>query len=232
MTKQDILNKRPCKINDIQFIKQVKKGARYVSNNTAPQKYKLLLRKHTLFEKGNSKGIKADQTYISRIVHIYYKNPKISGDLMCGVIGKVHQAYSSFFSLRKKGNKANVPKYLDRNGSYILPFFAKSKKEMKIGGNDYYRLTVGSRFSDNFINIVDDHRLVCIYKSIQNNLYVDKKYLLKIKPNDKIFRKDNYIVNGFYISKDSKHIIEGSYIYVMKPPLLNKKTLKMIEITP
>ena len=79
---------------------------------------------------------------------------------------------------------------------------------------------------------MDDHRLVCIYKSIQNNLYVDKKYLLKIKPNDKIFRKDNYIVNGFYISKDSKHIIEGSYIYVMKPPLLNKKTLKMIEITP
>ena len=54
--------------------------------------------------------------------------------------------------------------------------------------------------------------------------------LIKIATGDKIFKKDNFIINGYYVPKTSKHIIEGYYIYIKKPSEINN--LKLIEISP
>ena len=228
--KKAILNKRKCDVDE-DFLEQVKKGKYLFANEPQKKDYKSLLKNHPLFtDLEKKKGIKSNQNYIARIIYKYYENPKIPSDLMCNIIVKSFQAYSSFFALRKKGIKSNIPKFLDRDGMYILPYTARSRKEITIDDVPYYRLTVGSFISKNFINIVDDNRLVCINDSKENKLYINKKYLIKIATGDKILKKDNFVINGYYVPKTSKHIIEGCYIYIRKPSEINN--LKLIEISP
>lgn len=230
-TKEEILKRKKCTINDPSFIDQVRNNKHLFSKESKKIDYKSLLKNHKLFqnlEKG--KGIKSNQNYIARIVYNYYLNPKIPSDLMCNIIAKAFQAYNSFFALRKKGIKANIPKFLDRNGSFILPFFTRSRKEVKLGNHYYYRLTVGSYISNNYISIIDDNRMICIDSSKENKLYIDSKYLIKIDPGEKIYKTQNYIINEYYVPKKSKHIMEGYYIYVKKPHLMHDKKIKLIEI--
>ena len=229
--RKAILSKRKCHIDDKDFIEQVKENKHLFSKEPKIINYKKLLKDHKLFKNlDKKKGIKSNQNYIARIVYKYCTDPKIPSDLMCNIIVKSFQAYNSFFALRKKGIKANIPKFLDRDGKYILPYFARSRKEIQIGNTIYYRLTVGSYISNNFIDVVDDNRLICINDSKNYKLYVDKKHLIKIGNGDKISKKDNFIIDGYYIPKHSKHIIEGSYIYIRKPVGINN--LKLIEICP
>lgn len=247
-TKDALLHNKKCRIQNETFIQQVKNNERLFDEKTITTKYKFLLKKHKLFEKFHkkkssktnkktskkktkNKGIKSDQNYIARIIYKYYTNPKIPSDLMCNIIVKAFKSYSSFFALRKKGFKANAPQFLDYNESFILPFFPRSRKEVKINGKYYFRLTVGSTVADNFVDIIDDNRLVCIKDDVQYKLYVYKHHLIPIG-NRKLFKRDNYFYGRYYIPKNSKHIIESYYIYIRKPTGLNNKEIKLIEIIP
>ena len=228
--KNAMLNKKKCDVDQI-FFEQVKKNKHLFSGEPEVRNYKNLLKNLAIFKNlEKKKGIKSNQNYIARIVYKYYENRKIPSDLMSHIIDKSYQAYNSFFALRKKGIRANIPKFLDRDGTYILPFATMSRKEVKIDNITYYRLTIGSFISKNFKNIVDDDRLVCIDNSKENNLYINKKYLIKVETGDKIFKKDNFIIGDHYIPKTSKHIMEGYYIYIRKPIRINN--LKLIEICP
>jgi putative transposase len=231
-TKESIIHKKKCRIQNEQFINQVKNNKNLFKENNIV-KYKPLLKKNKLFENlPKKKGIKSDKNYIGRIIYRYYTNPLIPSDLMCNIIVKAYQSYSSFFALRKKGIKSNIPKFLDQKGKFILPFFARSRKEIKINNKYYYRLTVGSTVANKFINIIDDNRLVCLDDTKQNKLYTYKKYLLPLKKGTKLTKKDNYFWNNHYIPKKSKNIIQSYYILIRKPTKLNNKKIKLIEIIP
>ena len=176
--------------------------------------------------------IKSNQNYIGRIIYKYYKNPQIPSDIFSQIINKAHSAYSSFFELRKKNIKASMPKYLNKDGSYVLPYSIRSQKQVNINGNEYCRLTVGQTVADNFISIADDNRVVCIKNNVCNKLYIYKKHLIRIKRGQKIPKKDNYIWKNFYIPKNSEHIIEGYYVYVRIPRPIFGKKIKLIEVIP
>ena len=265
-TKREILDKVKCTIDDKDFIEQVKNDIHLFSSEDPKIDYKALIKKFPLFKKPKQKKVKAkkgskvnkkpskavkretiksNQNYITRIIYDYYKKDlKIPSDLMNNIIPKAFQAYGSFFALRKLGIKANIPKFLDKDGLFILPYFARSRKEVTIGNKEYYRLTVGQYVADHYREIADDKRLVCIPTSGIHKLYVDKKYLQKIDCSVKITEEDNYTVGNYYVPKDSKHIIEGNYIYIRKPKSLQggkkhgkklreqKKDLRVIEICP
>ena len=232
-TKEEILCKKKCTIDNQIFIEHIKNNNHLFKNDKPKNTFKKLLKNHRVFiNLEEKKGIKSDKNYISRIIYNYYTNPKIPSDLMCNIIVKAHQAYTSFFALRKKGIKANIPKFLPKNGAYILPYYARSRKEVIINGKQYYRLTVGQYISDNFIDVIDDNRYACIGNGKIYKLYVNKKYLRFVPKNKKLSEKNNYIYENKYISKKSSHIIEGYYIYIRKPKPINNMKLKLIEISP
>ena len=234
LTESQILSHKECTIKDVDFIAQVQLN-KHLFNRTKQTKYKALVKKHKVFlNRPSGKSIKSDQNYIARIVYKYYTKPKIPSDLMCNIIKKAYQAYSSYYSLRKKGIKANIPKFLKSNGTYILPFYPRSRKEVTIHNKKYYRLTVGSTVADNLIHIMDDNRYTCINDQKANKLYVMRDDLIEIPQDIKISKKDNYVIGNKYIPKKSPKIIESYYLYITKPPVLDNKNhkLKLIEIVP
>ena len=232
-TLKEIKSRKKCSITNENFIKQVSKNKHLFKEKAI--KYKALIKQHKAFAnlpKGNS--VKSDQNYVARIVYKYYTNPKIPSDLMCNIIKKAHMAYSSYYSLRKKGIKSNTPKFLDYNGTYILPFYARSRKVVTVNKEKYYRLTIGSSVADNYSYIVDDERYICINDKTRNKLYVNRDRLTDVMEDTKINRKNNYVNNDQYISKKSPHIIESYYLYIKQPRILQNKNhkLKLIEISP
>lgn len=254
-TLDEILHKKGCTIKDEEFIEQVKNNEHlYPAHAVEPIKYKILIQNHPLFKKkpepkseSGSKSskkpssrkpnneIKSNQNYMARIVYKYYQNPKIPSDLMCNIIKKVHEAYSSFFASLKKGKYAKPPNFLPKNGTYTLPYYARSRVEVTIGGIVYYRLTLGSYVSDNLAHVIDDNRIVCICNSQMFKKYIYPQYLIKINPGQKINRKDNYVYGNYYIPKNSTHIIDGRFIYIRKPKNLENlknNDLRLIEISP
>jgi len=234
LTKSEILAKKKCTINNGAFICKVKKNIKpfrdVIKNTSKPE-----LKKHSLFRHLPEKmGIKSDENYVARIVYKYYTEPKIPSDLMCNIIAKAQKAYTSYFALRKKGIKANVPKFLKKDSQFILPFFPRSRKEVEINGKTYYRLTVGSTIADQFRDIIDDKRLICINDAATYKLYVYEHHLIPIPPKIKLFKKDNYFYGDYYIPKSSPNIINSYYVFIRKPKILMDPdyTLKLIEIVP
>jgi len=233
MIAKQISLKKKFTIKNQEFINQVKRKEHLFKKK--PPKYKSILKKHKLFKNFPSKkGVKSEQNYIKQIVRKYYKNDKIPGDLIGNIIDKGHHAYSSFFAIRKKSIKANIPKFLPYDGFYILPYFCRSRKEVTINRQKYYRLTVGSTVATKYVGIIDDTRYVCVYDSGIYKLYCHENHLIKLPKDVKIQKSNNYIVGNSYIPKDSEHIVEAYYIYVQKPSVLDKPDikLKLIEIVP
>lgn len=129
-TKEEILEKTKCTIDDKIFIEQVRNNE-YIIPDYANINYKnMILKEFEMFQTcGKDEGLKADMTYLFHIVSIYYINPKIPPDLMSRVITKAYSTYTSFFGARKKGIKARIPKFLPKDGHYVLTFFINSFTE-------------------------------------------------------------------------------------------------------
>lgn len=271
-TKEEILSKKKCTIEDKTFIEQVKNGEELY--NEKEINYKELLKSHDLFKDcPKGEGLKSDQNYIARIVSRYYSDCKIPKDVMTNIIPKAYQAYSSYFALRKKGIKANIPNFLPKDGYYVIPFSKnsfkeitlkngreikirkprkprktnkrknkktikkttkkKSKKRVKTKGN-YYRLTVGKTISFDYIEIIDDDKYICLNPNAKSykKIYIDKQYLTKIESGMKVTKKDNFIIDGFFVPKKSSHIVNTYYIYIKKPKKLDPNDIRRIEIVP
>lgn len=259
-TLESIENEKECEILDKKFIEQVKKNEHLFAKDGPKNTYKALLKKHELFrpvpvaepnksgskvskktvtkksvtKKSKKKGeneLKSDQYYTAKIVCKYYTNPKIPDDVMWNIIPKAYNAYSSFFSSIKKGIKAKIPNFLDKNGSYVLPFY-KSRKDFIIKREHYYRLTVGQKISDNFPKIIDDDRFIRVRSGQRYKHYVNKDHLIPIPNGEKILKATNYLYGNHFIPKNSPRIVPGYHIFIKKPkPLINKKII-LIEIVP
>lgn len=212
LTKEEILSKKACTIQNEEFIEQVKNG-QYLLEDIWMTNYKQKLKSHELFKKlSKKKGIKSDQNYMARIIYIHYKDRKIPSDVMCNIIPKAYQALKSFFALRKKGIKANMPKFLPKNGHYVLPFLKRSFKEVtfknnkeirtkhrkkkkskrrnkkiKLRNNIYYRLTIGKTIASDYVKIIDDDRYLCLNPNDKTNYkkYIEKKHTYLIQSGEK-----------------------------------------------
>lgn len=245
-TRNEILNNIPTKINNPQFIEDVKND-NFLFNNENPisikkkinNKFKTLegIQMKTKTENNKKKkvleDIHSDQNIITRFLyngHMGDNKDKLPSDLIINIISKAYKGYTSYFELKRKGIKANMPKYLPKNSKYILPFFERSMKIMECDKRKYVRLTVGSEVANNFSSIIKNKTLVCLNKNQVSGklLYVKPKYLKKIKKGIKNVHK----INGQYISKRSPHITEAYYVTIPLPKKLEDKSIKMIEICP
>jgi len=177
--------------------------------------------------------IHSDQNIVTRFIYLNLgiNEDRLPSDLICNIIKKAYQNFSSFWKLKKKGLKPGFPKYLKKDDLFILPYFYHSFMIDK--ENKKVRLTVGKYISQNYIKITNDNNLVCVNQEEEskNKLYVENKYLIK-KTKKKMNKKDNYIIDDNYIEKKNKNIIEGKYVYIDLPNKILDKEIKLIEICP
>ena len=215
--KNCLLNHEPIKNFDDNFINEVK------NNN-------YILKKITKNLNLDGFKFKSDQNYISRYTYKIISNKiHLPSDIIINIFCKAFEGYKSFFSLKQKGIKCNSPKYLDKDGKYLLPFTNRSFKEVELYGLKYFRLTVGKFVSNNYSKITKRDDLTCL-NNTQNKKYI-KTNKMKAKKKG-ITKKNNYIVNNKYVSKNDKRIIDSNYIYVKKHKSLDNKEIKYIEINP
>jgi len=167
--------------------------------------------------------LKSDQNYIGRLVYAKLDNNhhKLETTMICSIITKAYQSYTSFYALRNKGIKANQPKFLKKNDLYNLIYaYSKTNKLDQNNINAYTSTFMAKHFDEifgsNFIKL-------------SNNKYIDCKYLLNTN-SKKILKKDNYIYKDKYVSKDNKNIIDSRYVKIYIPDKLKKYNIKVIEI--
>ena len=108
--KNEIIQKKPFSVNDLELIKNVKEND-YLFE-TKQINYKKLIKSELFLE------LLSDQNIITRIAYKLIKdkkNPnynKLPSDIVTNIFDKAYQNINSFFKLKEKGIKCNMPKYL------------------------------------------------------------------------------------------------------------------------
>lgn len=215
-TKDQMLNHEQFSIIDEQLIIEIKNNIymEYRKSKDVKNKIDELL----------DKKLKADTTYISRFAYIKLgdKTKHIYSTMISTIANKIFSSFSSYYQLINKGYKANKPKYLKSNDKFNLIYFYSDV----VVDDITLKLYTSKYISKNFNEIFGDD-----YIKLDNNTYVHKKYLLKIK-EQKIKKKINYVYNNFYISKKHKNIIDSRYIKIDIFRKLKNNKIKTIEIKP
>ena len=229
--QNQMLNNEPITILDGKLINDVKNNA-YLFAKDRQNDPKKRINNTTIFKKKNAKKVLSDQAIISCFTywHLNGNLEKMASDLVQGTIKKSFENYRSYFELRKKGIKANKPKYLPKNSHFNLIFKGNGIKEIKeeISNHKHIRLTVGSYTAQNYKDIIKNNTLVALNKG--NFIkYIEQK---ELKNKEKgVLRKDNFIVGDKYIEKSNSLIQDPNYIMVKKPSSIDK-TLTYVEIKP
>lgn len=185
----------------------------------------------------------SDNNIVGRVT---YKNlgenlDKLPSDIIVNTVQKAYNGYSSFYALRSKGIKANMPKYLDKDGHYIIQLFKdKGIKITEKNNKKFIRLTVGKYIAKNYMKIVHNNDLVCLNEnnSTEYKLYINKTYLKQ--STKKVSKSKNFIVTikknntekTYYVPKNHNKIIDANYLYIPISKKISKKNIKMIEIKP
>ena len=216
-TKNEIKNKIPVVINNPEFISHVAKGIPLFDFN-----------KSSKLDLGKIK-IHSDQNLVTRFIYkskLGENKNKLPSDLIINIINKAFTNYSSYFAKKRKGQYCHAPKYLKDGNIFILPYFKRSFKII----DDNVRLTVGKYVAENF-NEITGNNYICLNKkeTTAYKKYCKFEYLKKIKNNEKINKKDNFITDNLYISKKDPNIIDSYYVNVIQPPKLDN--IKYVEIT-
>jgi len=176
--------------------------------------------------------IQSDQNIISRFVyrHLNENEGKLPSDMIVNIMKKSFENISSYYAKKEKGLKANIPKFIEKDGMFILPFFARSFR----AESDIVRLTIGKHTARNYVEITGNGNLVCLNMNDRTELkkYIDKKYLTKKKKGERILKVKNFIVGDEYVSKDHEKIINANFLYIGIPNKLSTKKIKQIEINP
>lgn len=165
--------------------------------------------------------LKSDQNYISCLAYSKQGNNygKLESTMVCNIISKAYNSYSSYYALLSKGIKANRPKFLDNTSKYNLIYvFSKAIPV----DNNLVRIYTSSFLANNFNQIFNDYTCLEKYK------YIETKYLKNVK--GKLKKSNNYIIDGKYIEKSNKHIIDSRYLLIKIPTKAINLDIKMIEI--
>ena len=221
MTQNQIKNNIPVTINDKTFINQVKS-----KDYLFPKKKYVDWKK--IIDNYLGSTFSSVNNLIGRVTyrHLGENKDKLPSDIIINIMQKAYKGYISFYQLRDKGIKANQPKYLPKNGQYIIPFFEK----YVLRKNNKLRLILGQYVSKNYIDIIKNKNMVCLNMNANTEFkkYVDIKYLKKGKGK----KSKDFIINDMYINKQNKHIINSYYTNINIPPKLNDKKIIYIEIVP
>jgi len=111
--------------------------------------------------------LKTDKNYVGRLVYKCLGNNvgKIDSTMIGTIIDKVHSSYSSYFALRKKGYKAQKPKFKKHNEKFLLNYcMSKCKVENKM-----IRIFTSKYLGKNFVSEFPQYKMV-------NNNVVHKQY--------------------------------------------------------
>ena len=235
-----IKNKIKIDSKDDIFIEQVKNGDNIFP--PIPNYFKLIKEKFTKeTDKQNvikEPKIKSIHNIIRKFVFtkLDVNSKSVPAHVIYGVIEKVFNNISSYYSLREKGFFAKMCKYKTKNELFVVPFDSDSIKVINSG--DSIRLTVGDYISKNYNKILNNNNYICINDNSKMGYryYCDKKYLKQKQKNDKITKALNYIVkingNSYYIDKTNKNIINGYYFNVKIPKNKINGKIKSVEINP
>ena len=136
--KSDMVNhKKPNEfsITDKQFIDHVKSKTTIFDTENY---HELLLEKYK-----DKNTLKSEQNIMRRFARQNLKDCKLPGDMIINIMDKAYSAYSSQQSLKAKGIRTGMIKYLPKDGHFIIPFFSHSFliKDFKI------RLSIGETIS-------------------------------------------------------------------------------------
>jgi len=223
LTSYEMLNKIPVTHED--FIEIVKSNT-----NMFPLKKSIKDSMKFLIDSGGK--LLSDENIITRFIykHLGDNKDKIPSDLICNIIKKAFQNFNSFWSLKEKGLKCSMSKFLQKDELFILPFFMRS---FKINNdNSTIRLTVGKYIANNLIDITKNKNLICLNE--ENNTeykkYIDKKYLIGIPDKINLSKKNNFIIGDKYVAKNNENIIDGYYVNLKLPKKIINKKIKLIEI--
>ena len=228
-TKTQLMNRIPITIQNAGFINQVK-NEEYIIKTKKKINWKNKINNII------SQKLVSDNNIIGRIVYRHIDNDiyKLPSDIIINIIQKAYQGYISYYALKQKGIKCNMPKYLNKNDHYNIPFFQRSMKIETKNGKPMIRLTVGKYVSSNYCNIIKNQSLICVNheENTEYKKYVSYSKLLELIK--KIPKTNNYIFDDLckYISKKNKNLIDSYYVYIDLPYKIIKNNIKYIEIKP
>jgi putative transposase len=215
--KNEMLDHKPFTINDNDLIEEIKNNDKY--QYKAPNDIKIQMN-DLLYNK-----LKSNQNYISRFVYkkLGDSTKNLQSTMILAVIKKVFESYTSYYELLKIGRKANKPKFLQKNEKFnLIYFYSDIVVDTK---NKELKLYASENISKNFDKIFGNK-----YIYLENNKYINKKYLIKKSINEKIPKKQNYVLEKFYVNKNNKHIIDSRYIVIPMMYKINDKKVSKIEI--
>lgn len=221
LTENEIKNNKPVTIKNEKFIRQVKEG-KYILPKIEKVNWKKQIENHFDIKLGSNNNLIGRVTYR----HLNDNKDKLPSDIIINIMQKAYEGYKSYFSLLEKGLKPSCPKYLPKDGRYILPFFANSFKIE----TDNVRLTVGKYVSKNYKEIINDKNLICLndVEETEYKKYVENSYM----KNGKGKKTTDYIIDKKYINKKDDHIINSYYINFKLPPKIKNCKIKNLEIIP
>jgi len=216
IVKEKITNHEELPFIDEELINDVKNNNKKTFEMRNHYK-ELILKKYK-----NLTGL-SDQNIVSKIVRIRNQDivKNLDSTLVCNIMNKAYNGYKSYYSLRKNGhNKANKPKFIKEDVYNLIYTYSKAIKE-----DNYTKLYISTYLSKNFNILFPD--FICL----DNNKYIDKKYLKYIGSNIKnIKKKDNYIIGNKYVPKNNKNIYDTRYIELKIPEKISNKNIAEIEI--
>jgi len=228
-TLYEIKNKKPTNIQDVYFIDHVKNnGCLFPKKDSIKEQLKNC---NFLTE-----DLQSDQNIVTRFIYRNLGNnyEKLPSDVICNIIKKVFDNFSSYFKLKDKGLKANMCKYLKNGDLFLLPFFVHSFKIITdVNKNNLVRLTVGKYVANNYIGITGDNNLVCLNlnESTEYKKYINPDKML-IANKKRMSKANNFIIDNKYIEKKNTNIIDSYYVYIRIPEKIKEKKIKLIEVNP
>lgn len=158
--------------------------------------------------------ITSDQNITTRFTlkHLDNNYKYLGSDLKKNIVTHAFNCYKSYFALRNKGIKANMPKFLPKDGKFNIYFhnrLFKIDKDCK-----YININLGKYIGENYINI-----------SKNNEIFLKKKTKIA-----SFYEKINKKYNIF--KRNESHIINGNILKVKIPKPIKYKNICQVEIKP
>lgn len=198
-TKEELLDHKPLTCMDEILIDEVKNKVSLKENNN-----------YFDYKSHCNYTLKTDKNYVGRMVYKCLGNNagKIDSTMIGTIIDKVYSSYSSYFALKKKGYKAQKPKFKKYNEKYLLNYcMSKCKIEGKM-----IRIFTSQHLSKNFTTEFPQ------YKKFKNNV-VHQHYCLQ-KKTKMSTKKRSYIKNKSFCPK---------HFYIPLPDQIKNEKIKTIE---
>ncbi len=199
------------------------------NNNINQTKYNNYYKTLIASEFKDITGITSDQNIISKVTRIKINDirHKLESTMICNIMNKAHQNINSFFKLKQKGIKANMPKFLkDKYFNLIYTYLNQNETE------DGVKFLTSKYMSNNF------NALFPNYTKLDKSRYVLNDYMLKYKvknrkyylKNKEISKKNYYFVDDMCIKKKSRHVYDARYIEFKVIDKIKEYDKKEVEV--